>query len=82
MYKFAVSCENLFFAHANNKCANALLFVYCTAVQRRMISVHNFFVFLRFFCFVVAICDLVHAVEATYYVLRVNSIWKSFLKYE
>ena len=29
----------------------------------RMISVVNFFVFLRF-CFVVAICDLVHAVEA------------------
>ena len=37
-------------------------------VQRRMISVDNFFVFLRFlfFCFVVAICDLVHAVKATY----------------
>ena len=37
-------------------------------VQRRMISVDNLFVFLRllFFCFVVAICDLVHTVEATY----------------
>ena len=37
-------------------------------VQRRMISVDNFFVFLRFlfFCFVVAICDLVHPVGATY----------------
>ena len=36
-------------------------------VQRRMISVVNVFVFLRqFFCFVVAICDLVHAVEAMY----------------
>ena len=37
-------------------------------VQRRMISVVNFFVFLRllFFGFVVVICDLVHAVEAMY----------------
>ena len=38
-------------------------------VQRRMISVGKFFVFLRllfFICFVVAICDLVHAVEAMY----------------
>ena len=37
-------------------------------VQRRMISVVIFFVFLRllFFCFVIAICDLVHAVEAMY----------------
>ena len=37
-------------------------------VQRSMISVDNFFVFLRllFFCFVVGICDLVHSVEATY----------------
>ena len=38
------------------------------AVQHRMISGDNFLVFLRslFFCCVVAICDLVHAVEATY----------------
>ena len=37
-------------------------------MQRRMISVDNFFVFFEIiiFCFVVAICDLVHAVEATY----------------
>ena len=36
-------------------------------VQRRMISVDIFFVFLRlFFCCVVAIWDLVHAVEAMY----------------
>ena len=37
-------------------------------VQRRMISVDNFFVFFRllFFCFDVAICDLVHAVRAMY----------------
>ena len=36
--------------------------------QRRMISVDNFFrIFWIFiFCFVVAICDLVHAVEAMY----------------
>ena len=36
--------------------------------QRRMISVDNLFFLLRllFFCFVVAICDLLHAVEATY----------------
>ena len=36
-------------------------------VQRGMTSVDNFFEFLDYyFCFVVAICDLVHAVEATY----------------
>ena len=36
-----------------------------TRVQRRMISVDNFFIFLRllFFCCVVAICDLVHNKE-------------------
>ena len=33
-------------------------------VQCRMISVDIFFGVLRLFCFVVAICDLVHAVEA------------------
>ena len=36
-------------------------------VQRRMISVDNFFVFLRFFCFVVAICDLVHDVKTIFH---------------
>ena len=38
-------------------------------VQRRMISVDNFFVNLRFiiFCFVVAICDLVHHVETIFH---------------
>ena len=37
-------------------------------VQRRMISVDNFFRIFEIiiFCFAVAICDLVHAVEATY----------------
>ena len=37
-------------------------------VQGKMIAVDNFFVFFEIFifCFVVAICDLVHAVEATY----------------
>ena len=37
-------------------------------VQRRMISVDNFFRIFEVIicCFVVAICDLVHAVEATY----------------
>ena len=35
-------------------------------VQRRMISVVNFFVFLNLLFFVVAICALVHAVEAMY----------------
>ena len=37
-------------------------------VQSRMISVVNFFrIFeINIFCFVVAICDLVHAVEAMY----------------
>ena len=37
-------------------------------VQRRMISVVNFFVFVRLlFCFVVAICDLVHDVETIFH---------------
>ena len=38
-------------------------------MQRRMISVDNFFVFLRllYFCFVVAICDLVHDVETIFH---------------
>ena len=51
-------------------------------VHRRMISVDNFFRIFEIiiFCFVVAICNLVHDVEATYD--SVNSIWKSFLKYE
>ena len=39
---------------------------FCT--DCRMISVVSFFVFLRLiiFCFVVAICDLVHAVKSMY----------------
>ena len=46
-------------------------------VQPRMISVDNFFVFLRllFFGCVVAICDLVHDVETIFhlsYVLRAS----------
>ena len=37
-------------------------------VQRRMISVVNFFVFLiSFFCFVVAICDLVQDVKTIFH---------------
>ena len=37
-------------------------------VQLKMISVDNFFPIFEIiiFCFVVAICDLVHAVEATF----------------
>ena len=35
-------------------------------VQHSMISVVNLFVFLRLLFFVVAICDLVHAVDAMY----------------
>ena len=37
-------------------------------VQRRMISVDNFFRIFEIIivCFVVAICDLVHAVDAIY----------------
>ena len=37
-------------------------------VQRKMISVDNFFCIFEIiiFCLVVAICDLEHAVEATY----------------
>ena len=42
----------------------------CTlhGMQRRMISVDDFFCIFEIimFCFVVAICDLVHAVEAMY----------------
>ena len=55
------------------------------AVQRRMALVVNFFVFLKllFFCFVVAICDLMHDVEAIPdNMLNAYNIWKSFLKYE
>ena len=39
-------------------------------IQRRMVLVVNFFIFLKkkfFFCFVVAICDLVHDVEAIFH---------------
>ena len=38
-------------------------------MQRRMISVVIFFVFLRIFifCFVAVICDLVHDVETTFH---------------
>ena len=51
-------------------------------VQRRMISVDNFFVFLRllFFCFVDAICDLVHDVENIFhlsYVLTASVIFSA-----
>ena len=42
---------------------------HCEGVQCRMVLVVNFFVFLKllYFCFVVAICDLVHHVEAIFY---------------
>ena len=42
---------------------------YNHGVQQRMISADNFFVFLRvfIFCFVVAICDLVHDVETIFH---------------
>ena len=48
-------------------------------VQRRVISVDNFFVFFEIiiFCFVVAICDLVHNVETIFhlsYVLTASGI--------
>ena len=40
-------------------------------MQRRMISVVNFFRIseIIIFCFVVAICDLVHAVEAIFHLV-------------
>ena len=43
------------------------------SMQRRMISVDNFFVFLilLIFCFVVAICDLVHNVKTIFYLFYV-----------
>ena len=42
--------------------------MYVHGVQRRMISVDNFFRFFEIiiFCFVVAICDLLQAVDAMY----------------
>ena len=60
-----------------------ILIVPMHGVQRRMISVDNFFVFLRllFFCFVVAI----PSARCGNYIsplLCANSIWKSFLKFE
>ena len=41
----------------------------CHGVQRSMISVVIFFVFLRLllFCFIYAICDLVHDVETIFH---------------
>ena len=68
-------------------CASRAKYCVLHGVQRRMISVDNFFVFLRlsFFYFVVAICDLVHDVETVFhlpYVLTASGIWKYFLKYE
>ena len=41
-------------------------FLVMQGVQHRMVLVVNFFVFLKkkFSCFVVAICDLVHDVDA------------------
>ena len=53
-------------------------------VQRRTVLVVIFFVFLKLiFCFVVAIFDLVHDVQAMHDpMLSANSIWKYFLKYE
>ena len=46
----------------------------------------HFFIFLNLFnfCFIVAIFDLVHEVEATYTwpMLTANMIWNFFLKYE
>ena len=42
-------------------------------LQRRMISVVNFFLYLRllFFCCVVAICDLMHDVETIFHLSNV-----------
>ena len=39
-------------------------------MQRRMISVDNFFVLFEIiiFCFVIAICDLVHNVETIFHI--------------
>ena len=54
-------------------------------VQRRMVLVVNVFVcfFLIYFCFVVAICALVHDNYDGYISpsLTANSLWKYFLKY-
>ena len=51
--------------------------------QRRLVFVGKFFVFLNFFfCFGVAIFDLVHDYETTLPMLNVDIIWETFLKYE
>ena len=53
-------------------------------VQRRMISVDNFFVFLRLLL-LLCCCYIRPSARCGGYVwpsLSVNSIWKSFLKYE
>ena len=51
-------------------------------VKCRMVLVVNFFVlFYLFFCFVVAISNLVQYVETIFHLtLAATSIWKSFLK--
>ena len=50
------------------QCSDYDIRIHTHGVQHRMISVFNFFVvlILLLFGFVVAICDLVHAVEAMY----------------
>ena len=62
------SCRVSILAYFSTSCWYSSEAQHLHGVQRRMISVDNFFVFFRslFFCFVVAICDLVHAVEAMY----------------
>ena len=49
------------------QCSNSEWLFAKQGVQRKMILGHFFCIFeIIIFCFVVAICDLVHAVEATY----------------
>ena len=59
----------------------------CHGVQRRMISVDNFFSYFRIFeiimfCFVVATFDLVHDVETIFHLSYVLTASGFFLKYE
>ena len=53
----------------NKEFEDSMYNLHIEGVQRRRVLVVNFFVNFetKFFCFVVAICDLVHDVEAVFY---------------
>ena len=55
--------------------------LYYHGVQRRLISVVNFFCIfeINIFCFVVAICDLVHDVETIFHLSYVLTAFGNLL---